>query len=121
MLQPTAIPTATSYCQPEIDLYAKSNIAPIMIEWDNAFSVARRTTKRSLPTEIEKLQQIQQRLASATVTVCTNRIHKSFTEATTDVIDGFSAFLRDDPADKVEQHFTRAESALREVRLILGN
>jgi hypothetical protein len=87
-------------------------IETTLTEWDDAVKIANNTARGSLSPAIADLQAIRRKLNQTTVPGCTGLAHQYLIQHMDSTIEGFLAFMRDDPDSKVTQKFNDADKSL---------
>jgi hypothetical protein len=109
-------PTATPDCRREIAEYNRATLAPLMAEWEDAFTLANNSPRIALAPQIATLQAIRRKLLDAQPAPCARETHQQFVTATDEIVAAFLAFLGQEPEYTVNRHFKNATALLEKVK-----
>lgn len=109
----TPAPTRTPTPVPVIcgDLYDEV-VDPITRRWDDATDIAFGTSRINLAGPIGTLQEVRRDAEDLDVPECAIGTHELLIEAMQGYIDGFLAFMADDPESTVDRIFNQASDDL---------
>ena len=86
-------------------------VSPLLQEWDDATSVAHRTSRIALPGTLSNLQAIKRRTERLKIPECFEDAHSFLIKSMYYTIEGFLAFAGDADDIKVRQKFSLAQTS----------
>lgn len=112
---PTSTPTLVPTAEP-CKLQAKSyleNVEKITIEWDDANQVANSTSRIALSPAVAELQRIRRELSIINYPDCASNAHDYLLKYMDKVIDGYLAFMAQDPEADISRNFDEGSNYFR--------
>lgn len=94
-------------CRAQIRSYI-TELAPLMEDWDNAIKVAGATSRIALGGQVQRLQSIRRNVAAVKPPVCAQSVHQNLVELLDLAIQGFLAFMSQEPEADVSRYFERS-------------
>ncbi|MEZ4870413.1 MAG: hypothetical protein R3C14_54290 [Caldilineaceae bacterium] len=103
-------------CNIELRNYVRDTVRPILIEWDDAVTLATNSSRMTLAPQIAALQAIRRKVQSDEKSFCTLVLTSSIQTMMDSVINGFVAFLGNEDDSVVERHFTGASRMMDDIK-----
>lgn len=97
----------------DVDKY-NTTVQPLAKQWDDAVALANQTPRASLAPQISALQSIERETEALTVDECLKDTHAELVSSMTSTIDGFLAFLGQEPDAKITALFQSADTHLNQ-------
>lgn len=118
---PTPVPSPTpTYCTTRDNERVADLIEEFIDEWDDAFTLASSTSRMNLNSQIAELQRIRRNVNRQDWPTCAQAAQRSMVAAMDSSIDGFIAFMAQEPEATVNRHFERSfehfDTAAEELR-----
>ena len=100
------------------DFVAKAN--KIFPQWDDAMTIASRTSRIVLPAQVSKLQGLRRALQALDAPECAREAQKATDRYMEEVIAGYLAFLDEKTEYEVRSHMETAQRHLKDATLLMS-
>ena len=113
-----ATTTAANTCREAAVSYGKE-MDPIYQEWDDQLKLTEQTGRGQLAPQIQSLQAIKRKADAVTVPECAKVAHGHIVIGMNDTIDGFLAFMSQQPQTEVSAKIKSGSNHFNQYRLEL--